>query len=41
MTKSRSALQLIGKIIAGIGIVTMNTYLGMKFLEWAGMRKPR
>lgn len=32
-------LRLIGKVIAGVAAAAGTTYLGKKFLEWAGVLK--
>jgi hypothetical protein len=34
-------LRLIGKIIAGAAAAAATTYLGNKFLEWAGVLETR
>lgn len=33
-------LRLLGKIIAGAAATAATTYLGNRFLLWAGLRKP-
>ena len=32
-------LRLLGKVIAGAAAAAVTTYLGSKFLQWAGVRK--
>lgn len=32
-------LRMIGKVIAGVAATAATTYLGKKFLEWAGAIK--